>query len=250
MDRERQTALSSVHRCRHRDDHRRRRRGLCHAHLRREPAVARKGPMVLVHAGQTLQCARNCGKTEGCRHIQLGCDMSASRSYHKKMGCGLVIFRSTTEKCVSHGRGLCLFWLNDGQDIARGHLGSKDLLPFPTEFVLAPLHPRTEDDLIDRLIATLSPLNLDWSWDSELLTGLCSASGNVWSRAARRRETLSHASASLHQSSAAALAWKHRFVSRIALQKNHPPRLHIRWLRGLDHVTFESFVGMIKRAIS
>ena len=83
---------------------------------------------------------------------------------------------------VKHG-------LTRAQDVARRNMSSRDkaILPFPTEFVIA-LSPSTpRGDIVAAVQKELSALAVQWTCDAATSTGLCFATGNVWSRSARRK---------------------------------------------------------------
>ena len=140
------------------------------------------------------------------------------------------------------------------QAIARGTSTlPKHLLSFPSEsdFVIQKLVFQT---CADKLNEALGALDLRWQYRPALSTGVGFAKGNVWSRAARRRQWQ-------HDSPLSKMAEDHDmnddggnsdFVFKVQLQKGGEGgiKVKIRWLQGRDSVLFESFCGMLKRQLS
>lgn len=98
----------------------------------------------------------------------------------------------------------------------------------------------------DKVNATLKSLEgVRWHWKSSINAGLMETKENVWSRSARRKKrfvkevntTGSDEDDDDQISLAVTVTCKHEAVE-------------IRWLRGMDHVIFESFCGMLKRALT
>lgn len=164
--------------------------------------------------------------------------------------------------------------LRPRNDVARTAGVVKELLPFPTEFVIHGI-AAFEGEVRHRVDEVLGPLDLRWTWDEasageKATSGVCIAHGNVWSRAARRKRGAGHAQANAHSDSSrhdrpskdgnsdgdgetsdddsddddddAALG------ARITVAANTGEIL-IRWLRGQDSVLWESFCGMLKREL-
>ncbi len=125
----------------------------------------------------------------------------------------------------------------------------KDVLPFPTEYVVA-----IQGDgkaVAGKINEAIGPLDLRWMWKANLMAGVGLARENVWSRSARRKKNRQEVSGEKPEESMdtdtdedeeeVALAFK------ISVQKD---AVVIRWLRGKDSVLFESFCGMVKRTLS
>jgi len=130
------------------------------------------------------------------------------------------------------------------------------LLPFPSE---SDFHVSNLDieACAKRLNETLHALDLRWQYRSAVATGVGFAKGNVWSRAARRKQQ--------HQSpeSTQSTAEDHRMeqddddaepalVCKVHLQQWNEGgvKVKLRWLQGKDSVLFESFCGMLKRQLT
>ena len=80
-----------------------------------------------------------------------------------------------------------------------------------------------------------------------MATGVGFAKGNVWSRAARRKQKPENLPdvESVGEEEEAALGFK------IQLQgQKDGTQVSVRWLQGLDSVLFESFCGMLKRQMT
>ncbi|KAF4548194.1 RNA methyltransferase-like protein [Elsinoe fawcettii] len=96
----------------------------------------------------------------------------------------------------------------------------------------------------DRVDEVMLRLNLEWHWEDQDV-GAGRANDNVWSRAARRKKKRSRDDddepAVENASGTVALAF------RITVSDTG---LDVRWLQGRDSVLFESFCGMLKRAMN
>lgn len=141
-------------------------------------------------------------------------------------------------------------------DVARhGELVLALLPPATMWTVLVPGVPSGE--LGKTVHGVLCGLELRWQWRPAVLTGVAVARGNVWSRAARRKKKFRQVEASQtvegdgaenddedgsddDDENAVALAVKIQCVDGKA---------DLRWLRGDETVLFESFCGMMKRAL-
>lgn len=181
------------------------------------------------------------------------------------------------------------------QDVARHPTISKDLLPFPTEYKVqispASSSPSstintTTTRLTTKLNTLLTSLSLDWTWSPLTLSGLCSATENVWSRAARRKLKREDLPGKTKASSAKEISKRETradadsdsddasseeepdpaLVVRITLQPatgdgegsdngegeglGAVEAVMVQWVRGMDSVLFESFCGMLKREMT
>lgn len=102
--------------------------------------------------------------------------------------------------------------------------------------------------MIQRINTEIEALPILWKWESKTCSGLGFASGNVWSRQARRRRQLeSDGSAknegNLVDKNQAALG----FTIKARLASPESTDVIVRWAKGVDSVLFESFFGMLKR---
>jgi 23S rRNA (adenine1618-N6)-methyltransferase len=112
------------------------------------------------------------------------------------------------------------------------------------------------EELGEKVDAVMKELDLRWQWRASIHTGVAFARENVWSRSARRKrkfqqqqkgekegrgkEEVEDESSSSEDEEPVALAVK--IVCG-------PGRVDIRWLRGTDFTLWESFCGMMKRAL-
>lgn len=138
------------------------------------------------------------------------------------------------------------------QDTARGTSTlPKYLLPYPSE---ASFTVETSiENCSHRLNDTIQALDMRWQYRPIPATGVGFAKGNVWSRAARRKQQQSpkestdndHAMGEEDEDRGPALGFK------IQLRKGDEGETHVmvRWLQGRDSVLFESFCGMLKRQL-
>lgn len=110
------------------------------------------------------------------------------------------------------------------------------------------------EELGQRLDGLMAGLDVRWQWRANIGVGVMEAHGNVWSRSARRKRKLQthdkstkdfeggddHSDDDEDEDDAIALAVKMTAVDE---------HVEVRWLRGLDHILFESFCGMLRRAL-
>ena len=126
-----------------------------------------------------------------------------------------------------------------------------DVLPASTaKTIHLPLH--STRSLGKKLDETLSALDgVQWEWRPLLDAGIVQCKENVWSRAARRQkmfagrakpaaESAKDKESSSDEEDEVALAVKISCKNEEA---------EVRWLRGNDHVLYESFCGMLSRAL-
>lgn len=146
-------------------------------------------------------------------------------------------------------RRWCVGWswgeMRPDQRTARGTATlPKHLLPFPSEYCFT-----VSSDYkacAEQLQTIISRLEIKWQYRPAIATGVGFAKGNVWSRAARRKqkeaEELPDAEG---EDEDPALGFKIRMKGRV-----NATDVIVRWLRGKDSVLFESFCGMLKRQLS
>lgn len=120
----------------------------------------------------------------------------------------------------------------------------KHYLPFPSEHGFDV--PVDYNGCIQRLQSLLSDLEIGWRYRPAIATGIGFARGNVWSRAARRRQKKSEELPDADdEDEDAALGFKIRLRGNV-----DSTNVMVRWLQGYDSVLFESFCGMLKRQLS
>ncbi|GAB7354683.1 hypothetical protein MBLNU459_g5104t2 [Dothideomycetes sp. NU459] len=182
----------------------------------------------------------------------------------------VAVLRSTTKT-----KRWAIAWsfgdLRPRNDVARSneeHI-PQALMPLPTAQTIH-IPDRTLQVSADLLNATMSGLEISWNWDATTMTGVGTAASNVWSRAARRQLKRkrdgddSNATASEPQKTADGKAQRDAtgadsskaeetkrakeiaLAFKVTLVKDG---MDVRWLRGKDFVIFESFCGMLKRAM-
>lgn len=129
--------------------------------------------------------------------------------------------------------------------VCRAEGVEKSLLPFPPCCTI-PIRAERTNDAMRTINESLEGLDLQWRWKQELQTGVGLASGNTWSRAARRKKMkqerggIDEDADDGDEELTVALAFKITIVTG---------GVEVRWLRGRDHILFESFCGMVKRVI-
>lgn len=98
-----------------------------------------------------------------------------------------------------------------------------------------------ESELMQRVTNVLKGKDVFWTWDGEGDYGVVEAKGNTWSRAARRKKT--------RQGGVADTNGHDQEVTLAMRITAHDTELELRWLKGTDEVQYESFCGMLKRAL-
>ncbi|KAF1832052.1 hypothetical protein BDW02DRAFT_503933 [Decorospora gaudefroyi] len=134
--------------------------------------------------------------------------------------------------------------LRPKNSVARIEKIANEYLPFPTTYPI-PLPPTMDPETAKHTINTqFDALDLTWTWDAAASTGLGEASQNVWSRAYRRayerkrKEGL--VDMALHEPRTVELAFRIRVVEL-------GREVVVEWVRGQDHVLFESLCGVVHR---
>ena len=130
------------------------------------------------------------------------------------------------------------------------------MLPFPSESSFH-IFEMSVEDCSRRLNNTLQALEIRWQYRPVMATGVGFAIGNVWSRAARRKQQQSPTSSTdkdhamkgdeeENEGRGPALGFK------VQLRKAAEGGVEVivRWLQGRDSVLFESFCGMLKRQLT
>jgi 23S rRNA (adenine1618-N6)-methyltransferase len=144
--------------------------------------------------------------------------------------------------------------LRPSTTVARGIPGfEKKLLPFPadSEFGL----PGTDLDAAGtRVCGLLDSLEIQFQWKAALAIGVGLATGDVWSRKARRKkakdENGDHEMAGQEETDESpALAFKISLRKQTNTKGLSDTMVHLRWLQGRDTVLFESFCGWLKRRL-
>ena len=191
----------------------------------------------------------------------LGRLASAQQLVAKLREHGISNFAVTNLKAGHKTRRWAVAWsfgdLRPANGVARHGELVQALLPTATEWTV-PVSDASVEEIDERVNAVLAELDLRWQWRAALHTGVAFARENVWSRSARRKrkfqqdatEKVKEAdggakddedeSSSGEEEEPVALAVK------ITCSAN---RVDVRWLRGTDFTLWESFCGMLKRAL-
>jgi 23S rRNA (adenine1618-N6)-methyltransferase len=192
---------------------------------------------------------------------------------------GVTNFAATNLKAGHKTRRWAVAWsfgdLRPANAVARHGELVQAVLPTATEWTV-PVSEASNEELDEKVNAILTDLDLRWHWRADLHTGVAFARENVWSRSARRKRKFqqqqqekesneqpppskkaknqstaseddddedaneSSSSSSEEDEEPTALAVK------IICTQN---QVTIRWLRGTDFTLWESFCGMLKRAL-
>ena len=126
---------------------------------------------------------------------------------------------------------------------------SKAALPFPTEFDIQDL-PKDPKLVLSTINMVLKPLHAAWEWEegeSQSRSGVFRASQDVWSRSFRRKLARNGDEHALPEGNPD--VDEAAYVARVGLGAA-PGCIAIRWLKGSDHVVFESFCTMMKREMA
>jgi 23S rRNA (adenine1618-N6)-methyltransferase len=125
------------------------------------------------------------------------------------------------------------------------------VLPPPTAQTIA-LPLMTAEMAGSRIDTTLKDLDVRWQWRPAIATGVMEAKENTWGRAARRKKKFGRVATEdrdgntkdedeSEQEDPVAIAVK------VICKKEE---VEVRWLRGLDHIMFQSLCGFLKRALT
>ena len=115
------------------------------------------------------------------------------------------------------------------------------------------VHEISIEDCSQFLNTAIQALDIQWQYRPITLTGVGFAKGNVWSRAARRKQQQSPttsmdndcAANEEHEDGGPALG----FEIQLKEAKEKGTEVLVRWLQGRDSVLFESFCGMLQRQL-
>lgn len=155
-------------------------------------------------------------------------------------------------------------------DVARGRCNSslaKHLLPFPTDFEFK-IKERTSTEIMKKLSEVMNTLEINLNITQSCgkhWIALGQVSGNVWSRATRRRK-LQRQQQQQQQQQGERIKFKHEDGPHEDEQEGKEPvmvfklikkldegedgvLIVVRWIKGHDSVLFESFCGMVKREL-
>jgi 23S rRNA (adenine1618-N6)-methyltransferase len=144
--------------------------------------------------------------------------------------------------------------LRPSTTVARGIPGfEKKLLPFPADFEFGLLG--IDIDVVGKNVCgILHSLEMEFQWKAALAKGVGLATGDVWSRKARRKrardenedqEMVSHE----ETDESPALAFKISLRKQTNTKGLNDTMVHLGWLQGRDAILFESFCGWLKRRL-
>ena len=105
-----------------------------------------------------------------------------------------------------------------------------------------------------RVDAAFRDLDVRWQWRAAIGTGVMEAKGNTWGRAARRRKKFGREAAEDGNGKGADESEDEdededpvAIAVKVVCKKEE---VEVRWLRGLDHIMFQSLCGFLKRALT
>jgi len=133
--------------------------------------------------------------------------------------------------------------------VCRGKEVSAVALPLPTEDTIK-VDGMSAEEVAKKLHVVMTGLDMEWHWHEANNSGVGSASGNVWSRSARRKRK--RADMESQNDNVATRSSGEVSVHTLALMVRITvidAQADVRWLRGHDALLFESFCGMLKRAL-
>lgn len=203
----------------------------------------------------------------------LGRLASAQQLVAKLREHGVSNFAVTNLKAGHKTRRWAVAWsfddLRPANGVARHGELVQALLPTATEWTVA-MEGASVEEIDERVNAILAELDLRWQWRAALHTGVAFARENVWSRSARRKRKFQQEAKEKFKKSDGKEVKKGDDEAKddqsededdssseeeeepIALAVKitcSPNRVDIRWLRGTGFTLWESFCGMLKRAL-
>ena len=194
----------------------------------------------------------------------LGRLASAQQLVAKLREHGISNFAVTNLKAGHKTRRWAVAWsfgdLRPANGVARHGELVQALLPTATEWTVAVSGAGVEE-VDERVNAVLAELDLRWQWRAALHTGVAFARENVWSRSARRKRKFQQevkekvknkndeAKDDEEDEDGPSSDEEEDPVALAVKITCSPNRVDIRWLRGTDFTLWESFCGMLKRAL-
>lgn len=213
----------------------------------------------------------------------LGRLASAQQLVAKLREHGITNFAVTNLKAGQKTRRWAVAWsfgdARPANEVARHGELVMALLPTATEWTVAVGGASdgkgTIEEIDEKVNSILSDLDVKWHWRANIHTGVAFARENVWSRSARRKRKFQQGNAKKLQAQEASK--KARNDDRTASEQEDDEeddgsdssssseeeepialavkitcsqnKVIIRWLRGTDFTLWESFCGMLKRAL-
>lgn len=163
---------------------------------------------------------------------------------------GITNFAVTNLKAGQKTRRWAVAWSfqdsRPSNEVARHGELVQAILPFTTEWTVSAPGVSAEASG-EKVNATMKDLSLKWQWLANFNTGVAFAKENVWSRAARRKRRFDQLNKSQDAEDGNEEDGDDMAIAvKITCRDNE---VHIRWLRGQDLTLWESFCGMLKRAL-
>jgi 23S rRNA (adenine1618-N6)-methyltransferase len=179
---------------------------------------------------------------------------------------GITNYAVTNLKAGRKTRRWAVAWsfgdLRPGNGVARHGEVVAAVVPMATEWTVSVGGAGDEDaagsveELGEKVDAVMKELDIRWQWRASIHTGVAFARENVWSRSARRKRKFQQQQKGEKEARGEEEAEGESSSSEdeepVALAVKivcGPGRVDIRWLRGTDFTLWESFCGMMKRAL-
>ena len=176
---------------------------------------------------------------------------------------GITNYAVTNLKAGRKTRRWAVAWsfgdLRPGNGVARHGEVVAAVVPMATEWTVSVgdgvAAGSSVEELGEKVNAVMKELDLRWHWRAPIHTGVAFARENVWSRSARRKRKFQQ------QQKGEKEARGEEDGSESSSSEDEEPvalavkivcgsgRVDIRWLRGTDFTLWESFCGMMKRAL-
>jgi 23S rRNA (adenine1618-N6)-methyltransferase len=183
---------------------------------------------------------------------------------------GITNFAVTNLKAGRKTRRWAVAWsfgdLRPGNGVARHGEVVQAVMPMATEWTVsvggggegdAATAAGSIEEIGEKVNAVLAELDLRWYWRAPIHTGVAFARENVWSRSARRKRKFQQQQRGEKEArgegeddgSESSSSEDEEPVALAVKIVCGPERVDIRWLRGTDFTLWESFCGMMKRAL-
>lgn len=134
-------------------------------------------------------------------------------------------------------------------DVARRGDLVLGVLPTATAHTVA-VEGMGKEELGNRLDDAMRDFDLKWRWRANLRVGIMQAERNVWSRVARRKKKYKPTTTGTTENGDESDSDHDDRIALAARLEVSDGNVEVRWLRGQDHVVFESFCGMLKRTLA
>lgn len=140
-------------------------------------------------------------------------------------------------------------WRPPNTVVRHGNLVAALLAPATERTIL--IAETTSVVLARRLDEKMQSLDLGWQYDDAEKIGFATATANVWSRSARRRQKQSgHArDASMTEDRSSTSTKRMTEVGLTVKITSMDGKVDLQWVRGQDAILFESFCGMVRQVL-